>query len=128
QGAAGSLEAGVERRRLPGVAAEQQRFDVRALGRQAPQDVRTLVAAAVVDGDDLERLAGRQQNRRDLVDQRNQVLALVVDGKDDADVHVRGQGAFSTLTGADARPGWSAADPRAPAPSSGRRLPPGSGS
>ena len=82
-------KAGVEGRRLPGVATEEERLEVFALAGGLPQELDAAVAAAVVDGDDLVLFARRREHRLELVEQRNDVLALVVDGKDDADVHFR---------------------------------------
>ncbi len=87
QGAARRMEAGVERRRLTGVAPKEDRLQIGADLRLLPDQGRAAVVAAVVDGDDLELLSHPREHGRDLVEERDQVVALVVDGEDDADVH-----------------------------------------
>jgi hypothetical protein len=71
------------------VAPEDQHLEVRARGGQLAQKGGGAVAAAVVDRDDLEALAGRSQRSLDLVEQRSDVFALVTDGQNDAEVQGR---------------------------------------
>src|SRR6185312_13764393 len=63
---------------------------VLARGGRLPDDGRAVVRATVVDRDDLERLPHSGERFGDLVEEGDEVVALVVDGKNDADVHAGG--------------------------------------
>ena len=96
-GAAGALEAGIERRRLPAVRLEVKPAHLGVLGGQGVDRLGRAVPAPVVHQDDLEPPRGRPQDGEQLVDQRPQVLALVEDRGDDRNVDRRRCLAHATL-------------------------------
>ena len=79
----GVREAGREGRRLAEVAAEPDHAQPRIGGVQLGQDLEAVVAAAVVDRDDLVGPPPRLQRRRQLGVELANVRRLVVDGDDD---------------------------------------------
>ena len=85
-------EPGLERRRLAEVAPEVDDDDVRRLGIEPREHLHAAVGRAVVDEDDLERLASRLERSRDLAVELLKRALLVEQGNDDGDHFAEGIG------------------------------------
>ena len=83
--AAALVQPRAQCRRLAEVAPQGDQARARALARQALEDLARAVGRAVVDEHDLEAAAGGRAGGLDLVEQRHERVALVVDGHDDRD-------------------------------------------
>ncbi len=81
--AAGVIEAGLQRDRLPIVADQLQRTQPGPVGGERVENAPRAVARAVVDQDQLEVSPARLHRRSDALDQLGQVRLLVVDRDDD---------------------------------------------
>ena len=77
-------EPRVESSGLPAVAPKEDALEVRAIGGEPLEQLLGAVAARVVDRDDLVRLAPLLHHLVDLVEERLDVLDLVVDRENDA--------------------------------------------
>ena len=90
---AGVIETGKQRRLLAEIARQRDDLDVEPSAGRAARDCQRVIAAAVVDIDDLgDEPAGCLRAPRDLADplvQRRQAACLVVDGNDDGQASVR---------------------------------------
>jgi hypothetical protein len=83
--ARGGVEAGVEGRRLSEVSPEEDGAEPGPVGREPGEQLRRPVAAPVVDDDDLERPRLGREDAVELLEQRLEVLDLVVNGDDDGE-------------------------------------------
>jgi hypothetical protein len=92
-------QARVERGGLAGVAAKEDALEVGPLGRELLQQLPRAIVARVVDGDDFERLAPLLHHLVDFVEEGLDVLDLVVDGENDADLGSRHGGLRSDAAG-----------------------------
>ena len=87
-----ALEAGVEGGGLPEVAPEAHEADARVRLRQARDDLRPVVAAAIVDEEDLVRHTPLAQDRGELLVELLERALLVEEGDHHGDVRRHGGG------------------------------------